>query len=381
MKERIVFVTNNFSIGGVERLILNIASHLDKDRFDVGIVTVFGDGPLREEFLRSGAKIYFAGPRWPISKSRILKLLWLFFTPIIFLRIVLFLRRVKPEAVFTSLYQSDTLGLPAAKAAGIKGRISIQHDVVNLASPVMIIKRIVLYLYATRVIAISRAVARFTEEVFMVSKNKISIISNGIDFEKFCAGRGSKNSYGVKNICYVGRLESVKGPRVFIEALALLKKDGIPFNASVVGGGSLKKELMDRVEAAGITASVKFYGEVSDVVPFLQAADLAVVPSLSEGFGLTVIEGLAAGKPVIASDLPAIREIINSGSNGFLFKPGDAFDMKEKIKRVLSDDRFPILKRNVEGWIIKNKSIFGIEATVRRYVEIARGGLSSGDSD
>lgn len=131
---------------------------------------------------------------------------------------------------------------------------------------------------------------------------------------------------GVPLIASIGRLEDIKGHRFLIEALARLRRSTNGVSAArgiVVGDGCLKDSLVTLAEESGVGDRVTLPGFRSDVGAVLNAADIVAMPSLSEGFPLAVLEAMMAGRPVVASRVGGIPEMIVDGETGLLVPPKD----------------------------------------------------------
>jgi len=94
-KKKLVFILNNFLIGGTERVLLEIIKNLDRNEFEINIITVFGSGPIEVEFKELGIPILFAGPK-KHSLSLLFKIVWVLCVPLILLRLIVFLRKINP---------------------------------------------------------------------------------------------------------------------------------------------------------------------------------------------------------------------------------------------------------------------------------------------
>ncbi len=183
-----------------------------------------------------------------------------------------------------------------------------------------------------------------------VSTTKIRVIHNGVDLRRFDDPESGKRLRGqlglsedVAVIGFAARMVPQKGFEVFLASLAQLKQSNRRFKAIIAGGptlsddGNLYKERIESmVHHLGLRSDVLFLGERRDVHAVMNASDVFVLASFKEPFGTTVIEAMAAGKPVIASDLPGPRESIVSGETGLFFPAGDAQALTDCLIRLLS---------------------------------------------
>ena len=132
----------------------------------------------------------------------------------------------------------------------------------------------------------------------------------------------------------VGTLCEAKGQTDAVAALAELQKEGITPELLIVGKGEADYEryLRDLVRAHNLGNQVVFTGQVQDAFPFIQSADAVLMCSRSEAFGRVTVEGMLAGKPVIGARSGATPELVQDGSSGLLYQPGDPKDLAARIK-------------------------------------------------
>lgn len=362
---------NNFLVGGVERLFFDIISFFDKEKYDVQIVTVFGTGPLENSFRDLGIPIYFAGPSCSFSYKLLFKFYWLLISPITLIRITFFLIKSKPDVVITSLYQADILGMIASKIVGIKKRILVQLDVIKLSRLAYFIKKKSALLFSTQIVSGSETIKKFLVEYFKVKNEKIITIYNGINYERFEKGRKLTPISGSLVIGIVGRLEEVKGHIYLLEALKILKEKYklLPITL-LAGDGSLRNNL-EKYTTENNLSAVEFLGNIDNVPEFLPQIDILIIPSLSEGFGLVVLEGMVSGKIVIASDIKVMKELIKDGETGLLFKSKNAESLAEVLLKVLRDkESCKKIKDNAILFTKQNKEIFGIHDVSKKYQKL-----------
>lgn len=367
-KIKVVFIINNFLVGGVERLFFDIISYFDKEKYDIKLVTVFGSGPLESSFRNLGIPIYFAGPSWFFSLKLPFKIYWLFIAPLTLIRITFFLLKSKPDVVISSLYQADVLGMIASKITGIKKRILVQLDVAEFEKFLFFIKRNFALRFSTQIISGSETIKNFLIEYFGVKSKKITRIYNGINYERFIKGKKLTPISDYPIIGIVGRLEEVKGHIYVLEALKILKEKNNLFPTVLIAGdGSLRNDLEKYIEKNNLE-NVKFLGNVSNIPEFLSQIDILLIPSLSEGFGLVVLEGMVSCKVVIASDIKVMHELIKDGETGLLFKSQDANSLVSVLLNVLNNKEIcKRLQNNAFSFTEKNKKLFDIHEISNNY--------------
>lgn len=379
--KKVIFIINNFVIGGVEKLLFDIIARLDKQKFTVSVVTVFGSGPLGAHFQELNIPIYFAAGKTPFHiKQWFYKVLWLVIAPVTFARLVWWLWRFRPAVVVTSLYQSDILGMFAGWLVGIEKRVLIHHDVYPIGPVNAWLKRKLGIGLATTVVAVSQTVKDFVVTYFGMKADRVEIINNGIDLEQFKNCRKLPQSAHLV-LGMLGRLEPVKSPMVFLRALQILKtKFGLTPPSYLGGEGSLRSELVNYAIQTQLL-NLKMDGEVQNVPVWMNKIDILVVPSMSEGFGLVILEGLAADKLVVVSDLPAIRELITDGINGCLFPVGDVAALADILHRLMTDPTaFNQIKQGIIQWQQQCLPHYDINRVAQRYEQLLLSGLDDQDN-
>jgi glycosyltransferase involved in cell wall biosynthesis len=190
----------------------------------------------------------------------------------------------------------------------------------------------------------------FLSKICEKSPEKIVEIPNGVDIIKFNPSndgsiiRKRLNIENKKIILFVGALDR---PHYFKGVDVLLESYKIIINSNchliIVGDGDLKQNYIEKAEKLGVNSQITFAGRVSvdDLPLYYAASDVTVLPSttMGEAFGLVLVEALATGKPVIASNLPGVRSVVDDGENGFLVIPRSSEDLAFKIKKILGDDK------------------------------------------
>lgn len=209
------------------------------------------------------------------------------------------------------------------------------------------------------------------EDVFMRSSLKSILIHNGIYFNKV-KGREWCLSKSNFRIVQVGRLDhGNKGQDVLIKAISLLKRDNPDRNIQVdfIGGGESLAYLTDLVASLGLDDVINFIGSKSRsyIYENLCQYDLLIQPSIFEGFGLTVAEGMAARIPVLVSDNDGPMEVINKGQFGFFFEKGNAEDCAEQILAIMKSANLDEMTNLAYNHAYTN---FNVEKTAQEYLKL-----------
>jgi glycosyltransferase involved in cell wall biosynthesis len=190
---------------------------------------------------------------------------------------------------------------------------------------------------ATHIAAVSDSTGQWLVRAHGVERSKIDVIPNGVDAALLSRSAGLRLP---NSLLSVGRLEPRKGVPFLLDSLALVTRLIPDVHLYLIGRGSLRRALEKKVKGLGIAGNVSFLGRVSDgeLAQWYGRVSAAVVPSVFEGFGLTVVEALACGTPVIATRTDGLKELIADGQNGVLVEYGRPEEMAAAICKLLSND-------------------------------------------
>jgi len=258
--------------------------------------------------------------------------------------------------------------------AGLSGKMSgvpvVWHVRVTDTDPLL--DRF-LALLADRIIVNSQSVLkRFS---FVKDQSRISLVYNGVDLEKFSpsvSGENIRREYSInrdeKVITIIGRLDGFKGHRYFLEAARRVLDGSRKARFLIVGDGAVRDDLEALSESLGIARSVVFCGQKDNVPEILAASDLVVSASLKEGFGRVVIEAMAMNKPVVATNVGGVPEIVEDEKSGILVEPEDCDGLASAMISVLDSPEIA-LKLAVEGEK-RGRENFSLEEHVREIEKI-----------
>ena len=194
---------------------------------------------------------------------------------------------------------------------------------------------------ADHITVVSRAMEIYCLEKLGCSSEKLSVCSMGVDLQNtFVPG---KYRHDARKIIFLGRLVEKKGVDVLIQAVVKVADQISGIRLDVIGGGAALKTYRSMAQSFGVLEVVRFLGGLpnNEVSLHLQRAAFAVMPFRvarggdQEGLGLTMVEAIGCGCTVIASDLPAVQDVIEDGKTGFLVPPENPQALAEKIIRVI----------------------------------------------
>jgi len=197
---------------------------------------------------------------------------------------------------------------------------------------------------ADRIVAVSHKLRDYYVKNIGIPDGKIIAISNAIDLEPVKVRYDTQSiakdigiDQGSITVGIVGDLIERKGHACLIDAAKTIIQTNSSVRFLVVGDGPLKENLLSRIKAAGLSGHFIFTGHVRDVVPLLSLMDIFVLPSLAEGISRALMESMAMGIPSICSSIDGNVEAVEEGETGFLFEPGNARKLAEKLLLLIDD--------------------------------------------
>ena len=307
---RIAELVNNLEIGGAERMVSDLALGLQSRGHVMNVICLRGAGPLAGVLGESGIEVRALekGGGFSVKAARML---------------AAHLRLSRTEVVHTHNPLVHHYGVLAARLAGVPVVVNTFHgpgNLTGLGRTQMIFDAGCLW--SDRVVPCCGAVGDHLRRVTLVARRKLTVIPNGVPLERFRAIR-PRAADGDFVIGSVGRLVPVKDHASLLEAFAMVAREEPRVRLEILGDGPLRSGLEQTARALGIGGKVVFHGSSLDVPGFLSRLDTFVLCSLSEGLPLTLVEAMAAGLPVVGTEVGAIPELVRAAKCGWLCSPGD----------------------------------------------------------
>ncbi|RJP20679.1 MAG: glycosyltransferase [Candidatus Abyssobacteria bacterium SURF_5] len=282
------------------------------------------------------------------------------------------IKQLHIDLVHSHEFFMNFYGTAAAAAAGIPSIATVHGQTPYAAEKLR--RRLACRLVASRgcMVAVSNQVAaRFHNEVG-ISRDRIRTIYNGIDIDVYGDNerlddlRHELNlPAGTPLVGMVGNLYPVKGYPFFLEAMSLVKQKFPLANFIICGRGKLQAELEMQARHLNLSGSLKFLGFRPDVPRLLRLMDVFVLSSLSEGLSLSILEAMAAARPVVVTDVGGNHEIVVEGETGFLVQPRNAKALAEKVCYLLGNDS--VARRMGENGRTRAAAVFSREIMLRNY--------------
>lgn len=323
-----------FYLGGTEIATYNIADQLSKRRHEVHIITTSNHELKIIEntsfFIHRVKTIEF-----PILRNTIYCFKALFLV-----------KKIKPDIIHS---QTITINGAGFAAFLIRKFLKIPYVVWGRGSDVY--SKWLEKPFRKTILMNSDAAIALTNDMKnsmqTICDKPVFIISNGIDVDKFNGVNKDRirKKYKIKNdekvIIFVGRLKPIKGLYYLLSAMKLIQNKDKKIRLLVVGYGEEKTKLEELSKKLSLSTQVIFTDKISnELIPeYLGAGDIFVLPSLSEGFPVVILEAMASGLPIIATKIRGISEIVKDGENGFLIPPKNSNEIAEKILMLINDSK------------------------------------------
>ena len=329
---KVAYILTPITFGGAEKVSLNFLRHVDRGRFDIKPILL--TRPWEEEpyFARETQRLGYEYETVPVAcrpRSNGRDRLRL---PRIVYRFYCILKNKSFDVVHTHGYFADICALPVARSLGIRTH-STSHGYIAGDNKLRVYN--VLDKYALRLCGRIIAVSDGIKDELVrsgIKQDKVTVIPNAvassIGEDELLAGRHEKRlSLGIAPddfvVGYLGRLSKEKGLHYLIQAIAELRDQMVTVKLLIVGDGPERHALEQMVKDKELDSCVIFAGFQDDIENWLSVFDVFVLPSLTEGTPMALLEAMATGVPVIATKVGGVPKVVNNQENGLLVPSGD----------------------------------------------------------
>jgi glycosyltransferase involved in cell wall biosynthesis/GT2 family glycosyltransferase len=368
---RVVHVIDSTDFGGAEQVLLQLARGLDRGAWRSIVIHDQRAERLGQRLAELGIEAVatdLAGARPWLRVPAITRTV----------------RRLRPDIVHVHRPwpRSGRVALAAATLARPEAIIVTDHLASGRAS---LRRRIVERLVTARVatwIAVSPDVSRGLVQTLGAPGDRVRTVLNGVAVDRQASGRESSDDIRPAEAARTGRLlvmlaqlRPQKRHEILLEALTTLPED---VTAVLAGDGPERPRIEARVAELGLGSRVHLAGFVEDVRALLDGADIVVLPSRFEGLPLALLEAMAVGRPIVATDVPGTRELVTDGQTGLLVRPDDPDQLANAIRRLLDD---PDLARRLgEAGREQVTERFGLDQMVASVGTVYREAMTNGRS-
>ncbi|MFC1641567.1 glycosyltransferase family 4 protein [Myxococcota bacterium] len=317
---RVLHIVSSFQVGGMEHFVIRMAAGQQARGARVGVLALRG-GPLGSEAARLGlerASLEGKGMTRRIAVA------------------LAHTARFRPDIVHVHNTSSLHYGTLCAGLAGCPLVMTFHGQGIAFPREPIAVE----WWAVAAVAAVSKAAAQQLGQ--RVRGDKITVLHNGIDVSPATGARGrirQKLGLGERPVVLVvARVDGLKGHRDLLHALAQLRKGGIGVTALIAGDGPERTQLESLGRELELDPDwLRFLGFRTDVAELLEAADVFVLPSLSEGLPLSLLEAMASGKAIVATDVGGIPEAVQSEKEALLVPPRNPEELAQALRRVILD--------------------------------------------
>ncbi|OHB87093.1 MAG: hypothetical protein A3D13_05845 [Planctomycetes bacterium RIFCSPHIGHO2_02_FULL_40_12] len=376
-KIRIVNIITRMELGGPPILVLDILQHLDKERFESTIATgITIDrkydmiGFARDKNIRIFAMPSLVRDIHPLKDIKAL------------IKLAIFLKKEKFDIVHCHTSKGGFIGRLAAKLAGAKIIIYSPHGDIfegyfcKLATDFFILLEKFAARFTDKIINLTKIeIERFLEHG-IGTRHQLKQIYNGINIKYYERAMTSnlkkRDEFGLGKddfVCAtVGRLVPVKGHTYLIKAIQKVVKVIPEAKFLFVGDGELKSKLSEEIKSYDLQRNIFLLGARNDIATILSCINVFLLPSLNEGFGMALIEAMAARKPVIATNVGGVPEVIINGTTGILVPSKDPEAFSSAIIKLYNNPEMS-LEMGLAGYS-RARNLFDIKTTVREFEDL-----------
>lgn len=323
---RIVTVIDSLQAGGGERVAIELACALDRERFEPHVLVTRGDGPLRDLLDRDDVPYTILDRQETIDVGA-----W---------RRAHHLVADHADLLHAHKFGSNAWGALLARTTGVP-LVAHEHNFSDRPSRSRaFIDRRWIASRAARILCVSESVAQ-AERTAGVPEHLLDVVLNGVRVDAAWPRGAARAELGLGSrsftIGIVGRLRPEKAHEVLLEAMAELARSGRDVRLCVVGDGPRRSELKLLAAQLGIDSRVTWAGERRDAATIASAFDIAVTCSHWEGLPLASMEAMAAGVPLVASSVGGLPTLLADGA-GVLVEPADPTSLARALRLLMDDD-------------------------------------------
>jgi glycosyltransferase involved in cell wall biosynthesis len=363
MRTKIMLLAVGLGVGGTETHVLELASGIDRSKFDVTVCSLKNGGCLVEELRRRDIRVVCLNGAGQFD-FRVLFRLWKV------------MQEERPDVIQSFLFWANLSARFLGRLSKAVRIVCSYHDeIVTEGCLVRLIDRLT-FQWSHAVVCCSEAVRRSVSKCLGASAARQTIIPFGVDAGRFVVTdvatrrelRLQETGPIVGTVCRL--VEPKKGLSVLLRAMAALKQSGGDRGCQllIVGEGPARASLEVLSRQLGLSGVTIFAGTRRDIARILPLMDLFVLASLYEGFGIAILEAMAAEKPVVASAVGGIPEFVVAGETGLLVEPGNAAALAEAMKELLHDpQRATRMGMRGRGRVLAK---FQMSAVVRRHEQV-----------
>lgn len=365
----VMHVLYSFDVGGLENGVVNLINHLPVERFRHAVVALAQCAPAFCERVRRPGVTFISLHKPPGHGIKLYPRLYRLF------------REMRPAILHTRNLAALECTVPA-RLAGVPVCIHGEHgwdtsDPGGLLRKYQVLRR-VYSPFVDRYVALSSQIESYLVNRVGIASRRVERICNGVDVTRFrpAEQRQSSRDCPFDNpeavvVGTVGRLQTVKDQVNLVRAVAIARSrggQGSHLRLAVVGDGPQRADVESEIRSAGVGDIVWLAGERSDIPEVMRTFDIFALPSRAEGISNTILEAMASGLPVVATDVGGNAELVVEGRTGSLVPAQDPDAMANALLRYTQD----VALRREQGAASRERAVrnFSIDTMVARYAEL-----------
>lgn len=343
----VVNIIDSLEYGGAQRLLVVLSKYIPRDHYKIVVIALQNKVQLAKQLSEQGVKTVLLKRRRPsiLKPHRLFSYCYKNLKDIVNVCL-----HEKADIIHCHLSDSEFLGIIASMLLRIR-KVFITIHVSKLfpphykSDPRLWLRKITMkffYRQVKGIITVSEQVKNEVISILRVPQSKVFTILNCIDTSLFVSTYDKKEikrnlniTGNQKIILNVGRLTEAKGQTFLIDAIFKIKQNYPEIKLLIAGEGELREVLVQKSKALKLEDHVVFLGNRDDIPELLSITDIFVFPSIHEGLPLALLEAMAAGRPIIATNIPAHRDLLSHMENALLVPPADSEALAEAISKLL----------------------------------------------
>jgi len=382
-RTRILLVVPTLRVGGAEKQVALLAARLDRTRFEPLVVALTSGGPLEESLEQQGVRYRILGPAKSMGSPRLSRLRH----PICFRRFLVLVHTFRPDVIHAFLPVSNIYAALSIKLSRVGPRLIVSKRALGLyktSHPLLACAE----RWANGVADVIHVNSRAVEQDVLVrerpSGSRLRLIYNGVETEYLethaeqVALRKAWDIPGdARMVVTIGNLNPRKGLEELVTAAGQIVADCPPTHWVIVGrDDGMGTALRAQIDEASLSDRIHLAGPREDVGRVLAAADLVVHPSRQEGFSNVILEAMAAGRPLIVTDVGGNAEAVIHEESGLVVPPCDPTALAQAMQRLLRDPE----ECNRLGAAARERAVkmFGMADMIRETAELYEGLVEDG---
>jgi len=328
----VLYIIHSLTWGGAENQVVTLAPALSSDRYTIHVCCLQREGVQADALRARGIQVVSLNMRlryWPIAVYRLYRLI----------------ERLKPQIVHTHLYDAGILGRLVGKLAGVPVILTTEVGMTVWKKRHHLLLERFVNRFTDKMIAVSEDIRQRRIHLEGVSPEKIITIPAAVDIERFSRMNSREQvrteleiETSSPVIGTVARLVAAKRLDYLLEAARVVCEAVPQARFLIIGDGPLREELEDQAMQLDLAPKyVRFLGNRQDVTDFLSAVDIFALSSEREGLPVSMLEAMAASRPVVATQVGGIPQVIQDGHNGLLVPPHDPASLAKAIITLIED--------------------------------------------